>query len=1723
MVLRQAQKCRFLALLVLAFCLGQGTGALAQDYPPVAAFVISDASPMEAEAVSFTNASRDASGNLVSAILSAGDGSDPFLLGPGASYGHTYNTGGSLQVSLTATSGMGETLAVTRTVLVEAIEPPPPPPGDFNLLISPSTQILVPGSTSNFVVSVASVNAFSSAVTLSVGELPYGVTARFYPDMLTPSASSSLKVTATEDAETGEFELNVTATGDGITHTTSSSVSVEFGLVPICTGALEGVVTDAYTGDPIANAEVSTRSDFHPYYPIITTDANGHYTWTGLQLGSNNSARRHTLYARAGWYWYANGSGTATCGDVNALDIQLVPRKYAMISGFVRVGIPDPDDLSVDRSVTPTDVSIESAMVSVTSAHVFTTDATGFYSGGSIRLGYNNTPSTSDPKAEADGYWSAYSPSSTFEADKNTVANFAMVPKCLRIISGRLVFGDTGLPIANARLRARRNWATIFYESITNENGEFSFADIQMGRNNASVSYTLTLEYPYIAEYEPLEEEVFLERCGEDIVKDLVLQARTLNYGALQGHVTDVETGDPVAGAAVTFQSYNPSVRRGALADADGAYLIESIFLGYDSQTSNTGEPWASHDDYWNGISPLITLNNGQTSTVDLTMLRKRFGYIAGTVRDAVTQQPIAGATFTYIGAQASEADGSYQSGPLGLNTGNTPRPYSFTASADGYWDNDYYQATVSADQTTTIDIDMIPVCQGATIVGSVINAANQEPIEGASIVATAWYGGDWDVNPWALTDQDGNFVLEDVRVGTNNSPLNVNVRASAPGFHSQTKTVTIFCGATINVEFGQPSTDTGTIAGTVTNTDTGQPMADVFIGSGFGGAATTDAQGYYILPDAPLGADNADREWQITAIPSSFPSQTKAATVQANTTVTLDFEFSEAANRPPDLDPIDDQVIGEGVSLDVAIFAIDPDGDAITLSASGLPPFAYLSDHGGGVGTLNLAPAVGDAGEYPLVEIIASDGDLLDKETFTITVQEANQAPVAEAGGPYTANEGDTITLDGSASSDPDNDSLIYHWQFQSGIFFDVIAEISTDDDYVGTAVLTVEDTGGLTNADTATVIFNNVAPEVDAGPDAMVAAGDSFTGAGSFSDPGNDIWTATVDYGDGAGPEPLGLNPDKTLDLEHVYMNAGTYNVAVCVADDDGGEGCSSLAVTVPTPNRPPTLLLIGNPFVEEGEILDVAVYATDPDGNALTLWATGLPAFADFTDNGYGAGILRLAPGAAHAGNYPGVEVIVSDGVLSDSETISITVIRYNQAPIADAGVDQNVETGTEVTLDGSASSDLDEDPLAYSWQFVSLPPESLLTNSDISASDTSSATFTSDTEGDYILELDVNDGELSDSDTVTIHATRPNEPPVADAGSDLNVETGTEVSLDGSDSFDPDGDMITYDWSVEWSLEAVPEGSALSDAAIQGRGTPTPSFVPDVDGLYEFRLIVSDNEADSDPDYVRITAFTPNIPPNASAGPDQTAYVGIEVLLDGSGSDDPDTGPEQLSYQWTFQYLPVESGLGDADITDADQDQASFVPDVGGTYVLILQVFDGEDSSVDDAAIIVSVPNVPPNANAGEDQEVTLGDEVIVNGTNSDDPDNGPETLSFTWRFVSVATGSALTNADLMDANTATARFLPDVAGSYVLELEVSDGADNDFDNVMITCEGGSTPLLCDLDGQGDVDRNDVYILLGHRNQPASACPECDIDEDGVITVLDARKCVLECTRPRCGTE
>ncbi|TNE90958.1 MAG: PKD domain-containing protein [Deltaproteobacteria bacterium] len=184
--------------------------------------------------------------------------------------------------------------------------------------------------------------------------------------------------------------------------------------------------------------------------------------------------------------------------------------------------------------------------------------------------------------------------------------------------------------------------------------------------------------------------------------------------------------------------------------------------------------------------------------------------------------------------------------------------------------------------------------------------------------------------------------------------------------------------------------------------------------------------------------------------------------------------------------------------------------------------------------------------------------------------------------------------------------------------------------------------------------------------------------------------------------------------------------------------------------------------------------------------------------------------------------------------------------NYPPVADAGPDQEVGVTEVVDLDGSASYDEDGDTLSFSWDFVSLPTDS---NTSIINSSTNSPSFWADTEGTFVVELTVDDGAESSTDTVQVVVIAPNDVPVAYAGPDQTVNVGDTVQLTGSGSYDPDGDPLTY----AWRFVSQPGSSTLSSATAE-----SPRFTASTAGTYTVELVVNDGTNSSAPDSVRIVA-------------------------------------------------------------------------------------------------------------------------------------------------------------------------------------------------------------------------------------------------------------------------
>ena len=451
--------------------------------------------------------------------------------------------------------------------------------------------------------------------------------------------------------------------------------------------------------------------------------------------------------------------------------------------------------------------------------------------------------------------------------------------------------------------------------------------------------------------------------------------------------------------------------------------------------------------------------------------------------------------------------------------------------------------------------------------------------------------------------------------------------------------------------------------------------------------------------------------------------------------------------------------------------------------------------------------------------------------------------------------------------------------------------------------------------------------------------------------------------------------------------------------------------------------------NPFADPGPNQTVPLNAvvtlnangsTNPGGiGSLTYsWTLqSVPSGSTATLSNASTIVATFVPDVS--GTYT-VRLTVSNGVQGDSAVVTIST--ENSPPVANAGPNQSVAVGTTVNLNGGNSSDVDGRPLTYTWNFVSLPPGSAATLANATSVTPS---FVADVAGTFIVQLVVNDG-LNNSQPSTVTVTTGNTPPVANAGSNQQVNVNSLVQLNGSGSTDVNGNPLTYVWTLN-TTQAPGSRAVLSNPT-----SVNPTFTADVPGTYVAQLIVNDGFSSSRPATVTVSTNAVQAP-TANAGSPQTVAPGATVTLNGSGSTDPQGLP--LTYSWSLITRPTGSN---ASLSASNIVNPTFVTDLPGTYVAQLTVNNGFLSSTTPATVTIATVNTPPVANAGPNQTVAVGGTAFLNGGQSSDPNNQP--LTYSWTFLSVPTGS---NAALNAPTTVNPSFVADLAGTYVVQLIVHD--------------------------------------------------------------------------------
>ena len=1163
---------------------------------------------------------------------------------------------------------------------------------DFTLSLNPQFQAISPGSTNAFAVNVLGVGGFDIPVILSLRDAPDWLAASFEPNPVLPGNYSVLTLTAAQDAPGGEFSLTVVGTGGGLTREASSTTRIAFGLIPVCYGALEGYVTDSVTGTPLVGVNVlGTPSN-------VITDAAGYYNINHLSLAADNGPQVYPLQVNPENYWVQNKGATGICGVVTRTDFQMLKKKFAQIAGSVMEGTVNPGD----GTVTSTDLPISGAQVKAGSTTVTTQD-NGTYATGSLELTYNNVPREYSVQVDQEGYWPAES-RVTISADQTETVDFALVQKCSATITGTILTEDINLvqtPLPNTKVWAvlDSSRATASWGASSSGSGAFSFKGVSVDYNNAAGSYW----FAYGNFGDPVPSYLWQKadgswvssaalvpevKCGETLNVRVVI---TLPppvpepvYGIMEGYVTDSVTNLPVPLAQIQGQYIPGAYDNGTT----GFYHIENVTAGNLYVTVQA-------PGYWE-LNEKVTINQNEITQKNFSMVAIKYGTIQGTIQDATNHSLLSGSKVELTGMSGfdniSDMNGHYQVSRIAPDSDNQPCSVTESVSLEGYW-TQLKVVEINPGNSVTSDFTLIKKCKLATLSGIVVNAYTQQPIQGASVSA----GG-----RSVTTDTGGFFLLANYEPGYNNSPIQLAVTASAQGFLSQTRIITIFCGASISLDFGRPETDFGTIVGQVTRN--GQPLSGVFIGSGFGVSDITDELGNYTLAEAPLGANGADRTWQITTEYPGMDPVMQTATVSAGQETRLDFNFN--INEAPGITshPISQTVkAGDSVSFTVAATGYP----VPTIRWQETPAADNWTDiEGATAETYSFTARLSDDSHRYRAVFSNGIGVPVMTNEAALTVNPAiNNPPAVEAGDSATINEGGTFRREGSFS-DNDSSSWVASVDYGDGAGTQVLTLSGKTfslnhvyaDNGLFTVTVNVTDNDGGTGSDTASVSVTNVAPVVNAGSAANILEGGTFASSGTFTDPGADNWTAAVDYGDGSGSQVLTLS-GKTFSLNKVYSNNGVYTVLVSVTDNASAAGTDTVLVTVN--NVVPVVNAGTDVSVTLGSSFNGTGFFTDP---GVDNWT----ATVDYGD-GSGAQPLSLSLNKTFklsrvytaAGNY-NVAVRIADDVGYGSDTLMVTVTSsvspvggassesagYYSSPAADLSITQSissdaVKSGMEVT--------------------------------------------------------------------------------------------------------------------------------------------------------------------------------------------------------------------------------------------------------------------------------------------------------------------------------------------------------------------------------------------------------------------------------------------------------
>jgi len=485
-----------------------------------------------------------------------------------------------------------------------------------------------------------------------------------------------------------------------------------------------------------------------------------------------------------------------------------------------------------------------------------------------------------------------------------------------------------------------------------------------------------------------------------------------------------------------------------------------------------------------------------------------------------------------------------------------------------------------------------------------------------------------------------------------------------------------------------------------------------------------------------------------------------------------IDLPQVQAAARITPLDLAGTDDINHPIVSNLLVFLQSLDADAD--QSNGLQISAGA--HGGTSSALDFSlPPEAVRSSSPLRDVMAASGSKrLEPITvaaatthFQETLKRVNLRPVARAGANQSVTTSSTVILSGAQSSDANGDSLSYRWSIRSrpsgsaatlSGADSVSARFAADQPGQYEIDLVVRD--GSLESDISTVMITatagNAAPSANAGQDrtALVGATISLDGSRSIDADGDPLSYAWVLLSRPSGSSaalvrPEAVNPELTPDLE------GNYVLRLVVSDGRASSDAAQVTVQATRNNVAPIARAGAVQAVLEGGLVTLDGSASsDANADSLSyLWSfVSRPPGSSAALSG--ASSVNPSFIADRAGSYV-LALVVNDGqVSSTTSTTTVTASSANLAPVANAGPSRSAYVGTSVTLDGRASYDPNNDPLAFAWMLVSRPAGSTATLSGVTQP---MPTLLPDLPGSYVVALAVGDGSLvSEVSTTTVLA-------------------------------------------------------------------------------------------------------------------------------------------------------------------------------------------------------------------------------------------------------------------------------------------------------------------------------------------------------------------------------